>query len=169
MGYVWYACYGSNLSADRFKCYIQGGVCVENGKPYRGCLRDKSMWIDSKIRRFPGKVFFAQESRSWGGKGVAFYDPEGEEETIMRLYKITSDQLDEVQDQECNKPYWYGRKVELGVDDDGCKIITITNGVQLDHNDPADNYVSLIRRALVEECGITPEETEIYVNNCIRG
>ena len=34
--YVWYACYGSNLSADRFRCYIEGGVCAENGRSYEG-------------------------------------------------------------------------------------------------------------------------------------
>lgn len=31
---VWYACYGSNLCADRFKYYILGGEC-----PYNGTLK----------------------------------------------------------------------------------------------------------------------------------
>lgn len=167
MEYVWYACYGSNLCAERFRCYIEGGICADNGKRYRGCIKNKSLWIGSKIRRFPGKMFFAQESGSWGGKGVAFFDPDGDGEVIMRLYKITTEQLDEVQDQECNKPYWYGRKVELGFDEDGCRIITITNGVDIPSNLPADNYLSLIKRALVNECGIPELEATNYLSLCL--
>ena len=167
MGYVWYACYGSNLSADRFKCYIQGGICAENGKPYRGCRLDKSMWIDSKIRRFPGKMFFANESGSWGG-GVSFYDPEGNDEVIMRLYKITEYQLDEVQDPECNKPYWYGRRIDLGVDEDGCHIFTITNAEAIPKNSPTEKYYGLIERALVEECGVSAEEADLYLKKCLK-
>lgn len=166
MEYVWYACYGSNLCADRFRCYIEGGICAENGRSYRGCINDKSLWIDSKVKRFPGRMFFANESGSWGG-GVSFYDPDGEGEVIMRLYKITNGQLDEVQEQECNKPYWYGRKIDLGVDDDGCHIYTITNEIPVPLNKPTDIYFSLIERALVEECGINKEDATTYLNKCL--
>ena len=161
--YVWYACYGSNLSSDRFRCYIEGGVCAENGRNYEGCRNDKSLWIDSKVRRFPGKIFFANHSGSWGGKGVAFYNPNGEGETIMRLYKITREQLDEVQRQEGPGDRWYGRKVDLGIDDDGCHIYTITNGIDLPLNPPSVEYVSLIKRALVEECKISEEVAKAYL------
>lgn len=166
MEYVWYACYGSNLSSDRFKCYIEGGVC-ENGSRYEGCSRDKSLWIDSKIRRFPGAMHFAQTSRSWGHTGVAFYDPDGEGETIMRLYKITRDQLTEVQDQEGPSDRWYGNMVDLGVDDDGCRIYTITNKVEIPKNHPSDKYLKLIRRALVQECGLTEKEADEYLSKCL--
>ena len=46
---VWYACYGSNLCAERFMYYIVGGHCPFNDKDYDGC-RDKTMWTESKIR-----------------------------------------------------------------------------------------------------------------------
>lgn len=166
MKYVWYACYGSNLKADRFKCYIEGGTCTENGRSYGGC-RDKSLWIDSRIKKFPGKMFFANSSGSWEGKGVAFYDPEASGETIMRLYKITSEQLDDVQGQEGPGPRWYGRKVELGIEDD-CPIITITNSDPIKANKPSDVYLSLIRKALVEECGISPDKADEYLDTCLQ-
>ena len=166
MGYVWYACYGSNLSSDRFKCYIEGGVC-ENGSRYDGCRGDKSLWIDSKIKRFPGTMHFAQMSRSWGNSGVAFYDPKGAGETIMRLYKITLDQLREVQDQEGPSDRWYGNLVDLGIDDDGCEIYTITNKVDIPMNQPSEDYLNLIQRALVQECGLSELEADKYLGKCL--
>lgn len=159
--YVWYACYGSNLCADRFKCYVAGGVCADNGREYSGC-RDKALWTDSKIKRYPGRIFFANKSGSWGGKGVAFYDPDADGETIMRLYKITREQLAEVREQEGPSPRWYGRMLELGTED-GIPVYTITNEVPIPANQPADNYLALIRRALVEECGVAADEVEEYL------
>ncbi len=165
--YVWYACYGSNLSSERFKCYIEGGVCKENGKSYSGCTNDKSLWTDSKIIRVPGKMFFGNSSSSWGGKGVAFYNPDGNGETIMRLYKITKEQLYEVQRQEGKAAYWYGRLFRLGPDLDGCEIYTITNEAAVPANRPSDVYLDLIRRALIEECGINASDTEEYLQKCM--
>ncbi len=165
--YVWYACYGSNLSSKRFKCYIEGGVCEENGRNYGGCYSDKSLWIDSKVRKFPGTIFFANNSGSWDGKGVAFYDPDAEGEVIMRLYKITKEQLDEVQKQEGPSQRWYGRKINLGTEGDGCPIYTITNGVEISHNSPSEKYVSLIKRALIEECDLHVDEADKYLNNVV--
>ncbi len=166
MEYVWYACYGSNLSSERFKCYIQGGICKENNKPYSGCT-DKSLWLDSKIRRFPGKVFFGQSSPSWDYTGVAFYSPSADGETIMRLYKITSEQFTEVQRQEGRGDSWYGNKVDLGVDDDGCRIFTITNRIPIPSNNPSDKYLMLIKTALTEECGLSEKEMEEYIQRCL--
>ena len=169
MEYVWYACYGSNLSADRFECYIEGGTCAENGREYSGCSSDKSLWIDSKVKRFPGRMHFANSSSSWDGKGVAFYDPNGKGETIMRLYKITRQQFMEVRDQEGPSDRWYGNIVDLGVDEDGCSILTITNGVSIPENTPSEKYVSLILRALTMECGISADEAEKYIEACMSG
>ena len=165
--YVWYACYGSNLSSKRFKCYIEGGLCEENGRNYGGCYSDKSLWIDSKVSKFPGRIFFANNSGSWDGKGVAFYDPDAEGEVIMRLYKITKEQLDEVQEQEGPGQRWYGRKINLGTEDDGCQIYTITNGVHIDRNDPSPKYVSLIKKALIEECNLSEEEAGAYLDSAL--
>ncbi len=40
--YVWYACYGSNLLYERFKCYILGGTFNGNGRYHDGC-QDKTL------------------------------------------------------------------------------------------------------------------------------
>ena len=96
---IWYACYGSNLSSKRFRYYIEGGYCSLNKKSYCGC-RDKTLWTDFRIQEYPGKLYFANVSKSWGGTGVAYYDPDGKGTVIMRLYKITWDQFQCVQCQE---------------------------------------------------------------------
>lgn len=163
---VWYACYGSNLCEERFKCYIAGGTCKDNGRYYEGCKNNKSLWTDSKVRSFHGKMYFGNKSGSWDGKGVAFYSDAYKGETIMRLYKITWGQLLEVQDQECDSPNWYGNIVCLGIDEDGCPIYTLTSNSIRPKNAPSDKYVNLIKRALIEECGISPEDARTYLKKC---
>ena len=164
---VWYACYGSNLCADRFKCYIEGGTCKDNGRYYEGCRNNKSLWTDSKVKRFPGTMYFGNESGSWGGKGVAFYTDAYKGETIMRLYKITWGQLLEVQRQEGSSSNWYGNVLCLGIDEDGCPVYTLTSDNIRKKNAPSENYVKLISRALVEECGILEDDAAAYLSHCV--
>lgn len=161
---VWYACYGSNLCAERFMYYIVGGHCPFNDKDYDGC-RDKTMWTESKIRKFPGDLYFANVSRSWGKKGVAFYDPNGSDMVVMRLYKITWGQLNDVQDWEGRSAKWYGNLVLLGSDEDGLPIYTFTSAERSADNPPHENYISLIRDALVTECGLSKEDAAVYLEN----
>ena len=167
---VWYAGYGSNLSAERFACYIKGGACKENGNPYDGCT-DKTLWSESCLRDYPGRMYFGQKSRSWKenevAKGVAFYDPAQPGETHMRLYQISRAQLHEVQAQERLSPKWYGRLVTLDVHEDGCPIYTFTSEMRHEHNAPSAAYLNLIRTALIEECGLSEKETETYLNGCM--
>ena len=166
---VWYAGYGSNLSAERFACYIQSGKCKENGNSYDGCT-DKTLWSESCLRGYPGRMYFGQESGSWkendAPKGVAFYDPAQTGETHMRLYKISRAQLHEVQEQEGLKPYWYGRLVTLGVHEDGCPIYTFTSEMRHEHNAPSAAYLNLIRTALIDECGLSAQEADTYLDIC---
>lgn len=164
---VWYACYGSNLCADRFKYYIAGGLCPYNNVRYEGC-DDKTLWKESKIRRFPGNLYFANSSGTWGGKGVAFFDPNGTDSTVMRLYKITWGQLLGVQRREGRSPVWYGNLVSLGVDDDGTPVYTFTSAHRGAETAPHENYISLIRDALVKECGISRTEAEAYLDEACR-
>ena len=162
---VWYAAYGSNLSAERFACYIQGGTCKENGKSYDGCA-DKTLWSDSCLRDYPGRMYFGQKSGSWDGKGVAFYDPSQPGETHMRLYQISRAQLHEVQAQEGHSPSWYGKLVTLGIHEDGCPIYTFTSEKHQEHNMPSDAYLNLIRTALIGECGLSVQEADTYLHIC---
>ena len=148
---VWYAAYGSNLSAERFMQYIEG-------------CRDSSEWTDSCLRDFPGGVYFGDESPGWENGGVAFYDPQLPGETHMRLYKISRAQLDEVQDQE--GPGWYGRLLKLGVHEDGCPIYTITSLYPHPRSAPSDRYSDRIRDALTKECGKTESEADAYLDIC---
>ncbi|MBQ1632286.1 MAG: hypothetical protein II049_05640 [Clostridia bacterium] len=163
---VWYACYGSNLCADRFKYYIVGGDCLYNGKHYDGC-EDKTMWTESRVRRFKGDLYFANVSRFWGGKGVAFFDPDGTGTVIMRLYQITYGQFLDVQQQEGPLPNWYGRTVLLGADETGIPIYTFTSAQRGLPNPPADQYLAVIREGLVNGCGIGEAEVNAYLQSAI--
>ena len=163
---VWYAGYGSNLSSERFRCYIKSGHCDANNKDYPGCT-DKTLWSDCCLRDYPGRMYFGQKSGSWAGKGVAFYEPALPGETHMRLYQISRAQLHEVQAQEGLKPYWYGRLVTLGVHEDGCPIYTFTSEGRQERNEPSAAYLDLIRTALIEECELPAAEADAYLQRCM--
>ena len=154
--YVWYGAYGSNIDEERFLCYIEGGECSANGKYYDGC-RDTSKWIDEDVALFPGSVYASQISHSWKGKGVAFYD-ENERDNLlkgfafMKLYKIRRGQLEDVQEQECNKPNWYGRVVVAGINIDGMPVYTFTSEKKGSFNEPDVSYATFIRDATRKVC-----------------
>lgn len=150
---LWYAAYGSNLSAARFSCYISGGVCEENGRTYTGCL-DKTPPRAVLKRSFPGTIYIGNSSRSWNNCGVAFYDPSqrGENDVVyMKLYLITREQMHDVWQQEGMSPNWYGRLVCLDVDDNGIPVYTFTSESRRPPNAPAPAYIELMRKALEEE------------------
>lgn len=164
---VWYACYGSNLNADRFKYYIAGGLCPYNNVEYEGCA-DKTLWTESKVCCFPGDLYFANASGTWGGKGVAFYDPDGTGTVFMRLYKITWGQLLDVQRREGLSARWYGNLVPLGQDEDGSSIFTFTSSIRGNKNAPHESYISLIRQALINECELSETEANEYLKKAYK-
>ena len=160
---VWYACYGSNLSSERFSLYIQGGDLTINGvfRHYDGCT-DKTLWTDSQISRFPGRIYFGHKSDTWLGKGVAFYKPYEDGTVLMRLYQITWGQLLDVQKQEGKGRTWYGNLVDLGVHN-GLNAYTITAHDFQPQNDPCPEYRNLILHALTTECGMDEESAKRYL------
>lgn len=160
--YVWYAGYGSNLSEERFSCYIKGGICSNNGVRYNGCL-DKSDWVDTKTKNFKGRMYFGNTSRSWGGKGVAFYDEKSEGTVHMKMYKITREQLEDIQIQEGASENWYGRRVFLGFDKDGCEIYTLTSENLRPENAPAPEYLEIIKKSLKKEFNFTEKYILSYI------
>ena len=160
---VWYACYGSNLSADRFKSYIVGKVNPANGIPEKGC-RDKSLWTDERVKTFPGRLYFAKSSKKWDYGGVAFIDPDAEGTIYMRLYLITREQFLEVQGQE---GAWYSRRVDLGAAEDGNPICSFTSPVRYPSNPPSGKYRNWIENALVTECGIDKDAATAYLEAAI--
>ena len=166
---VWYAAYGSNLQAKRFGCYIAGGTCSENGKTYSGC-KDPSLWTDSYVEHYPGRMYFGSSSASWNGKGVAFYDPNlySATGTVMRLYNISLQQFLDVQKQEGASAQWYGRTVYLGLGKNGLPVYTITSKAPHEKNEPDEAYLSLIRDALTLECKEKKRDAESYLKHCVK-
>ncbi|XP_020242958.1 histone deacetylase 5-like [Asparagus officinalis] len=99
---VWYASFGSNMSKDRFLCYIKGGKAEGMNKPCRGS-RDKSLPRDVFWNIVPHKLFFAlSHSSTWGKGGVAFLHPESNtnDRAYVCIYRITLEQFNDVLFQE---------------------------------------------------------------------
>jgi hypothetical protein len=100
--HIWYVAYGSNLSRERFCCYLHGGRPDGNDRDYPGC-RDSSDPIDSFGLLIAGGVYFAGRSSGWRA-GMAFYDPEAPGEVAARAYLITAEQFVDVLAQETLRP-----------------------------------------------------------------
>lgn len=95
---VWYASYGSNMSARRFSCYLQGGNLPGMQRVYPGA-RDQSPPRASRPVWLGGAVYFALESKVWTG-GMAFLDPDASGCAAGRAYLITVEQFADVVAQE---------------------------------------------------------------------
>ncbi|WP_435245953.1 histone deacetylase [Streptomyces sp. NRRL F-5630] len=73
IGRVWYVSYGSNMRLARFLAYVRGGRAEGGALEHPGC-RDPEpprSWTALELR---GRLYFATESRIWGG-GRAFFEP----------------------------------------------------------------------------------------------
>ncbi len=93
---VWYVCYGSNLSYDRFIAYIAGKRSPDhpNGPEYPAC---KDTTPPSKQAPVPlhRAMYFAKKSRTWDDGGVAFVSLEQDSgNTLARAYLITLQQFE---------------------------------------------------------------------------
>jgi cation transport regulator ChaC len=100
-GHVWYVAYGSNMSAARFRCYVEGGRPPGALREYAGC-RDRTLPVESRAMFVPGRVYFALESATWTG-GMAFYDPDAEGYAAARAWLITEQQFADVLSQEMHR------------------------------------------------------------------
>lgn len=149
--YVWYACYGSNMCQERFICYIKGGEFKLGGSYCVGC-KDKTLPRENKTIKLRHSLYFARKSSGWGGGGVAFISAEKEEDpknwTLGRMWKITSDQFEEVKEQE--GPSWYDYEVGNLGEEEGIPIKTITSKKRQTFNSPVKNYLSTITMGLIE-------------------
>lgn len=148
--YIWYACYGSNLSRSRFYCYLQGGKCEYNGKVYGGCA-DKRVPVEDRPIEIPHRVYFGNMSRSWGNGGVAFLEPQLtlNAKTKGRMYLITTNQFRDIYTQEGSGPNWYDALVDLG-QSDGYPILTFTNSLLRPFNIPTRDYFRAMADGLAE-------------------
>lgn len=176
--YVWYACYGSNLSRARFLCYI------------RDCA-DTTLPKDDKRIDIPYPLYFAKESKNWENKGVAFIGHKKTASNIThgRMYLITTEQFKHVVKLENGKTIdatlsidldsikksgskkvccgWYGYIVYLG-EHSNFSVFTFT--APWDNGDenfitPSDKYLSKIILGLKESYGYSDEEIANYLSD----
>ena len=96
---VWYAGYGSNLCAARFRCYLEGGTPPGLRRPCRGA-RDATPPQVDRVVTIPHRLYFAGTS-GWGG-APCFIDTaeSAATPTYGRAYLITWEQFEDVFAQE---------------------------------------------------------------------
>ena len=138
------------MSAARLACYLTGG-CPPGGRLSHRGARDATLPTRSLAFTLPGRVFFAGESRVWGG-GRAFYDPEVPGPTPARAYLVTAEQFDDIREQE---PPVYDRLLEVGVRD-GHPMLTFTSAHgshDVAPTAPAKEYLRTIGEGVAEAHG----------------
>lgn len=184
--YVWYASYGSNISKERFMCYIQGGQAKGALTKEEGC-KDKSDPIQCKNISIQRQQYFAKSAKRWQNKAVAFLDSKASTHvTLGKMYLVKKDQFEDVVKQENAMPVdryldikldeaeqmgsalisksWYGRILYLGKED-GYPIFTFTNTKDLkdEHMDaPSKEYILMIASGLIENYKFTLEDISHY-------
>ena len=165
--YIWYAGYGSNLSEQRFLCYVLGGKPLFGKRRHTGCT-DRTPPVESRAFLTDRRLYFAlpragSRTENWGPGGVAFMDPKAGEdaETICRLWKISKKQFAEVWEQE--GPDWYDVEIPLG-EVGGCPVVTISSRRRLANIlPPSETYLKTIAIGLRETCELSDREIAGYL------
>ena len=191
MSHVWYVSYGSNMSADRLACYIEGGRPPGGSRTNPGA-RDRRFPTRSVPVDLPGRLYFAGESSQWGG-GVAFYDHTETSDpaagTAARGYLVTAGQLADIAAQEMYRvpqegdpleevvlgeleggrhevgPGRYETLVEVGRHDD-LPLLTFTSAHGLDHvehTQPSETYLAMLGTGLRESRGWDERQIASYI------
>jgi hypothetical protein len=106
----------------------------------------------------PYKLYFAKESRSWDGMGVAFIDLKYPGKTPGRAYLINEDQLNDIQNQEGP---WY-QIFKLGTIE-GRPAFTLTGSEKYEERLPSEKYLDTIKRGLKELEELEMKELKIKV------
>ena len=176
---VWYVAYGSNLSAERFGCYLAGGRPHGSLRTYDGC-RDPSLPRRTAAVWLRGSLGFGGESRVWRG-GMAFYDPGGDGRVAARAYLVTFAQFGDILAQESRRPAGTpyalgegadGRHVAFGGvydtvlhlgDADGAPRLTLAAGDPPPTGPPSAAYLRTILAGLGDGFGLTADERADYL------
>jgi hypothetical protein len=167
---IWYASYGSNMSADRLACYLTGGCPPGATRTYPGA-RDRTLPTDSRPLELAGCVYFAWHSAIWDG-GIAFYDPDGPGSSVGRAYRLTLGQLSDLLEQEMHRDPGIDHDLSELMDEGiyvvgdgkyeslhvvgelhGEPVVTFTSPESMhaaDHNEPSAAYLATMVRGLVE-------------------
>ncbi|MER5353694.1 histone deacetylase [Kitasatospora sp. NPDC002551] len=181
---IWYAAYGSNMHAERLACYLRGGRLPGGALDHPGC-RDTRPPQRSVPVRLAGLLYFALESRNWGG-GVAFYDPRRPGTVPARAYLLTVGQFSDIAAQEMGGapvgdldlttvlrtgrdpqgPGWYQTLVCPGTLE-GAPVLTLTAPWALAEarlNAPRARYLRTIAAGLADAHGWSPRRAAAYLS-----
>lgn len=133
--YVWYACYGSNLSYHRFMKYIN--KCDDKTPPKK--------WMPITIKH---DMYYALQSSLWSDMAVAFINPKYDEcaNTLGRMYLVTKKQYNCVKMKEGPN---YRKELCLGYFNN-IKIVTFTNSEVHPKKEPSQEYLDVIKKGLLE-------------------
>jgi len=188
-GEVWYVSYGSNMSATRLSCYLEGG-CPPGGTRHNPGARDPRPPRRSAPVDLPGAVYFAGRSSQWGG-GVAFYDHATPGPSAGRAYLVTAAQFADIAVQEMYRvpdpddpleeivlgglppeangrhhvgPGHYETLVEVGrLDSAPMLTFTAPHGIDhVEHTSPSDPYLALLSDGLREAHGWDEDDVQAY-------
>jgi hypothetical protein len=186
---VWYVSYGSNMSAARFACYLEGGCPPGGSHTNPGAHDPRPPGRDVPVD-LPGSVYFAGDSLQWGG-GVAFYDHETPGPSAARAYLVTAQQFADIAAQEMHRlpdpgdplvevvlgglggdgerhhvgPGRYETLVQVGTLD-GFPMLTFTSPHGCDgvpHTAPAAAYAAMLASGLAASRGWGSERAADYV------
>lgn len=179
---LWYVAYGSNLSRERFECYLGGGRPARGRRTYPGS-RDRQAPRDDAAVLIAGGLRFVGESSVWGG-GLAVYDGAFDGELAARAYLISAEQFVDVLAQETRRepgldvdlslvqetgwhslgPGHYQTLANVGTRS-GLPMLTFTSG-RLDDlmiNAPSEGYLHTIATGLSESHGWSRERIGRYL------
>ncbi|MDR2822197.1 MAG: hypothetical protein LBV58_01415 [Acholeplasmatales bacterium] len=148
--YVYFFAYELAAKKRRMKCWIEGrryDISEVTFAPFR----DTSLWEDTLPYTLENyKIFYAQKNQNYSKKGSIFieYSPGGK--VYGRLYRISREQLEDVQVRLDASAFWYGKVLDVGEYEDyqikalTCKIKYFMN------TPPSKKYLKEVRKALSE-------------------
>lgn len=186
---VWYASYGSNLCAERFGCYLAGGLPRGAAHPCRGA-RDATPPRDDMALDIPYRLYFAGTSRLWNGGAPCFIDlaEDPTTPTHARAYLISWEQFEDVVAQENGRAETppldpgfadlavgaghrigqgrYENLLCVGRADDGVAVLTFTSPWTMhdaELNAPAPVYLELLLDGLRESHHLEDDALVTYL------
>jgi hypothetical protein len=180
--HVWYVCYGSNLDAGRFGCYLEGGLAPGRASPNPGCA-DRSPPTGDKAVSVPASLYFSGHTASWGAGGAPAFVAADDvsRRALARAYRITAGQFADIVAQEnglssfaldwealldegrlrCDLPTYDMLRL-VGFDRDPC--VTFTSSRSPDHfAAPAPEYLRTIAAGLAVSHRLSPGRIGDYL------
>lgn len=183
--YVWYAAYGSNLSAERFGVYLSGGPIPfsTTGRVQDGARNTAAATADQPFT-LERSLLFNGSAAQWGGGGTAIIDTDHNPvtPTLSRAYRVTLEQFEDVfaQENRLDAPMQfdvgaliagpidltdrkYGR-VELVGEIEGEAVLTFTSTQRPMGLAPADvSYLRIMGIGLQETWDLGPRAAADYL------